>query len=141
MTQGMPVQVVVEMSERDFERLTTASMEWKGFADPRIGPNGVSIGWRGHAADGRFESLDGLVERVRAGGRRAGIWVAPFLVGEKSRVFACPCHESAFAIADGARLKGPSARGLDPLPIEAKDGKILLTWKRFIPGLRSRREA
>jgi len=33
---------------------------------------------------GRFASLDRLIGRIRGAGRRAGIWVAPFLVGSKS---------------------------------------------------------
>jgi alpha-galactosidase len=37
---------------------------------------------------GRFESLVDLADRIHQQGRRAGIWVAPFLVGEKSRLFA-----------------------------------------------------
>lgn len=32
----------------------------------------------------RFHSIAGLVEQIHAAGRRAGIWVAPFLVGERS---------------------------------------------------------
>lgn len=35
---------------------------------------------------GRFESLPAMVERIRGHGRRAGIWVAPFLVGQRSQV-------------------------------------------------------
>ncbi len=35
---------------------------------------------------GRFVSLGGLVRRIRGVGRRAGIWVAPFLVGERSEI-------------------------------------------------------
>jgi Rieske Fe-S protein len=57
------------------------------------------------------------------------------------KVFACPCHESAFSVADGARLKGPSPRGLDPLPVEIKDGTVHVTYKRFIQGVSERREA
>jgi alpha-galactosidase len=37
---------------------------------------------------GRFRSLRDLVARIRDRGRRAGIWTAPFLVGERSRLFA-----------------------------------------------------
>jgi alpha-galactosidase len=37
---------------------------------------------------GRFRSLEDLVARIRDVGRRAGIWVAPFLVGESSRLRA-----------------------------------------------------
>ena len=36
------------------------------------------------ALSGRFASLDGLIGRIRGAGRRAGIWVAPFLVGARS---------------------------------------------------------
>lgn len=36
----------------------------------------------------RFSSLQGLIDRIRAAGRRAGIWVAPFLVGSRSRLAA-----------------------------------------------------
>lgn len=36
----------------------------------------------------RFASVEAMVGRIRAGGRRAGIWVAPFLVGERSRLAA-----------------------------------------------------
>src|SRR5688572_4778069 len=32
----------------------------------------------------RFASLQAIVDRIRGAGRRAGIWVAPFLVGERS---------------------------------------------------------
>jgi alpha-galactosidase len=37
---------------------------------------------------GRFRSLGELVDRIRQRGRRTGIWVAPFLVGERSRLAA-----------------------------------------------------
>ena len=36
----------------------------------------------------RFDDLGELVSRIRAAGRRAGIWVAPFIVGERSHVAA-----------------------------------------------------
>ena len=32
----------------------------------------------------RFASLRAVVDSIRRAGRRAGIWVAPFLVGERS---------------------------------------------------------
>ena len=41
--------------------------------------------------------------------------------------FACPCHESFFA-ADGARISGPSLRGLDPLPARVQDGKLQVQY-------------
>ena len=41
--------------------------------------------------------------------------------------FSCPCHESYFS-ADGARLSGPSPRGLDPLPVRVQDGKLQVQY-------------
>jgi alpha-galactosidase len=34
----------------------------------------------------RFESLSATVARIRDSGRRAGIWIAPFLVGARSGI-------------------------------------------------------
>jgi Rieske Fe-S protein len=51
-------------------------------------------------------------------------------------VFKCPCHDSAFSPA-GDRLSGPAKRGLDPLPVEHKGGRLLVTFQRFradVPG-------
>ena len=41
--------------------------------------------------------------------------------------FSCPCHESFFS-ADGARVSGPSPRGLDPLPMRVQDGKLQVQY-------------
>jgi menaquinol-cytochrome c reductase iron-sulfur subunit len=41
--------------------------------------------------------------------------------------FSCPCHESYFA-ADGARISGPAARGLDALPARVQDGKLQVQY-------------
>ncbi|HUD40022.1 MAG TPA: glycoside hydrolase family 36 protein [Streptosporangiaceae bacterium] len=40
------------------------------------------------APSGRFDDLPGLVARIRASGRRAGIWIAPMLVGRASALLA-----------------------------------------------------
>jgi menaquinol-cytochrome c reductase iron-sulfur subunit len=64
----------------------------------------------------------------------------PIGYDEGKRHFTCPCHESAFALEDGRRLAGPSPRGLDPLPVEVRDGQVLVTYKQFIQGISSRRE-
>jgi len=45
---------------------------------------------------------------------------------EKKR-FVCPCHGSEFGL-EGAKLGGPAPRGLDPLPLRSKDGKVEITW-------------
>ena len=42
--------------------------------------------------------------------------------------FSCPCHESYFA-ADGARISGPSPRGLDSLPSRVQDGKLQVQYR------------
>jgi Rieske Fe-S protein len=57
--------------------------------------------------------------------------------GEK-RQFACPCHRSVFSL-DGARLSGPSPRGLDPLASSVSDGELRCRFVRFAPGVPQRR--
>ena len=49
------------------------------------------------------------------------------------KIFKCPCHDSAFSLA-GERLGGPTERGMDPLPIEVKDGRLRITWVRYRVG-------
>ncbi len=44
--------------------------------------------------------------------------------------YLCPCHDSRFAV-DGAKLTGPSERGLDSLPVEVVDGRLRLTWVQY----------
>ena len=55
--------------------------------------------------------------------------------------FFCPCHDSSFARADGAWLSGPAPRGMDALPLEIKDGRIRVTYKKYVLGTKERREA
>lgn len=57
------------------------------------------------------------------------------------KLFTCPCHESSFALGNGALLAGPAPRGMDPLPVVVKSGKAEVTFKRFVLGIRLRREA
>ncbi len=45
--------------------------------------------------------------------------------GAKHYLF--PCHDSRFGV-DGAKLSGPSERGLDTLPVEVVDGRLKVTW-------------
>jgi menaquinol-cytochrome c reductase iron-sulfur subunit len=51
--------------------------------------------------------------------------------------FLCPCHDSRFS-PEGARLTGPSERGLDELPLSVVDGRLQLTWVRYKVGQATR---
>ena len=72
---------------------------------------------------------------VRAGkqGFEAVSGVCPHLgcaVGWEAGAFLCPCHDSKFD-ANGGKQTGPSQRGLDPLPVAEKNGRLQLTWVRY----------
>jgi menaquinol-cytochrome c reductase iron-sulfur subunit len=58
--------------------------------------------------------------------------------------FECPCHKSAFA-KDGAKLYGPSLRGLDQLDAEVKtiDGEkeVFVAFQKFQTGIAERKPA
>ncbi len=54
--------------------------------------------------------------------------------------FVRPCHDSKFS-ADGGVLGGPSKRAMDPLPLAIRDGRVLLTWKRFKADTADREDA
>jgi len=47
--------------------------------------------------------------------------------------FICPCHGSQFG-REGAKLAGPTPRGLDPLPFREKDGQAEVTWIQYKSG-------
>lgn len=53
------------------------------------------------------------------------------------KCFACPCHGSVFS-PEGERTEGPSPRGMDPLDVEVKEGRVLVAYKRFRQGVRDR---
>jgi Rieske Fe-S protein len=48
--------------------------------------------------------------------------------------FFCPCHESSFA-TDGARLTGPSPRGLDRLKTRVVDGAVEIDFHKYRQGI------
>ncbi|HEY0484200.1 MAG TPA: ubiquinol-cytochrome c reductase iron-sulfur subunit [Kofleriaceae bacterium] len=54
--------------------------------------------------------------------------------------FLCPCHDSRFS-PEGAKLTGPSERGMDELPLEVRDGRLQLTWVRYKLGQSTREPA
>ena len=44
--------------------------------------------------------------------------------------FVCPCHSSMWT-RDGARVAGPTKRGLDPLDVRAADGKVEVRYVTY----------
>ncbi len=44
--------------------------------------------------------------------------------------FLCPCHGSVFE-PDGKYVSGPAPRGMDPLPIRTKNGKLQVRFEYF----------
>lgn len=44
--------------------------------------------------------------------------------------FVCPCHGGTFT-ADGARVSGPSLRGMDTLETREQDGKLMVRFQYF----------
>lgn len=57
-----------------------------------------------------FADLAGLVDRIRSTGRRAGIWLAPFLVGADTQVAR---QHPDWLTGDAGRNWGQDLRGLD----------------------------
>jgi menaquinol-cytochrome c reductase iron-sulfur subunit len=53
--------------------------------------------------------------------------------------FACPCHQSYFE-RDGALISGPGPRGLDELPLRIEGERVLVTYKRYRPGIAAKEE-
>lgn len=51
--------------------------------------------------------------------------------------FQCPCHGSVFD-QYGARIAGPTARGLDPLPLREQSGVAQCEWIRYAPTVADR---
>ena len=49
---------------------------------------------------------------------------------ESQDEFYCPCHGSVFK-ANGEHVSGPSPRGMDPLPHEVEDGKLMVKFEYF----------
>lgn len=85
------------------------------------------------------------VRRPSEGQIQALSAVCPHLgcaVGWNGKNFVCPCHDSRFT-ADGDAIAGtgPAKRGLDPLPIEIKDGRLRVTWVRYKLDTASREKA
>ena len=96
----------------------------------RSGPKAVGAIWLVRNTPSDIRAFSGICPHLGC----------PIGYDERQKVFACPCHDSAWAPGDGARLRGPAPRGLDPLPIEIKDGKVFVAYKQFVQGIPERRE-
>lgn len=49
---------------------------------------------------------------------------------EVKNEFLCPCHGSVFA-PDGARIAGPTPRGMDSLPMKTQNGRLMVRYEDF----------
>jgi menaquinol-cytochrome c reductase iron-sulfur subunit len=76
---------------------------------------------------------DGKVEALNVVCPHAGCFV-DFSAGQDK--YICPCHNSSFKIADGARYPGsPSPRGMDSLAVEVRaDGGVWVKFENFEAG-------
>lgn len=90
--------------------------------------------WVRRVDAGRIEALSAVCPHL---GCAIG-WVKDAKAGGGH--YLCPCHDSRFDLA-GARQTGPSERGMDPLPVEVKGGRLQLTWVRYKLGGSSRENA
>lgn len=54
--------------------------------------------------------------------------------------YKCPCHNSAFK-RSGDKIKGPSKRGLDSLPVVVEEGRVKVTFQRFVQDIAEKKEA
>lgn len=52
----------------------------------------------------------------------------------QKKQYVCPCHASLFT-EDGARLSGPTPRGLDALPAKIENGGLYVRWVVYKPGV------
>ena len=71
-------------------------------------------------SDNKIEALSAVCPHL---GCPVG-WNAP------KQQFLCPCHDSYFD-ANGQIGKGPAKRGMDPLPVAVKNGRLKLTWVTY----------
>jgi Rieske Fe-S protein len=46
-------------------------------------------------------------------------------------IYLCPCHDSSWT-REGERLGGPTKRGLDPLELRTRDGKVEVRYVTFL---------
>src|ERR1041385_274872 len=108
----------------------TSAEAWKTWQKVDVIAPQISDGW----TTVRNTILGAAFVRNSAQGFQALSGICPHLGCavslQTNGAFGSPCHNSVFS-PDGDAQKGPSKRGLDPLPIEIKDGRLRLTWLRY----------
>ena len=104
---------------RYFEQVTAADVleNLRAFDDHDLVVDVVQVddGWSPGLGEGlevaeRFGSLEAVVDEVRASGRTAGIWLAPFLVGRTTTVAT---RYPQWVVGDAGRNWGDDLVGLD----------------------------
>ena len=104
---------------RYFEDVTAADVEENLAAfdahDLAVDVVQVDDGWSPGLGEGlvdaaRFGSVPALVDRIRSTGRRAGLWVAPFLVGAETTLAR---EHPDWLVGPAGRNWGQELRGLD----------------------------
>jgi alpha-galactosidase len=120
-----------------FERVTQGDIEENvaaaGELDLPIDVIQIDDGYQSEIGDwltlsDRFVSLERVVADIRAAGRRAGIWVAPFLVGERSLVAA---DHPDWLVGDAAPGTGWGDQRLFALDATSRGGEA---WLREVFG-------
>jgi quinol---cytochrome c reductase iron-sulfur subunit, bacillus type len=53
---------------------------------------------------------------------------------KQKKEYVCPCHNSIFT-PDGKVVAGPAPRPLDTLPSKISNGRLLVQWVNYKPGL------
>jgi len=104
---------------RYFEEVTAADVEenLRGLDENELPVDVVQVddGWSPGLGEGlveadRFGSLAGLVDTIRGGGRRAGLWLAPFLVGAETTLAR---EHPDWLVGPAGRNWGQELAGLD----------------------------
>ncbi len=96
---------------------------------PGVADDARPVVFIAHAARGEPRVLSGVCPHMNC------------IVGYEPEAdrFHCGCHNSIFD-RDGRRLAGPAQRDMDPLPRRIEHGRLLVQWKRYVPGLAERVE-
>ncbi len=127
---GEPIDAIAESALVPGAAPTRVELKASGVRNAWAVADDVPLGaaWVRKTESGEVEALSGLCPHLGC---------AVDYDGERQS-FRCPCHKSAFGV-DGAKLSGPSKRGLDPLPVKVEDGRVRITFVRYRPDISERK--